>query len=134
MTLNKVDLPQPDGPITDRNSPGRTSNDTSSTATTPPSAVSKRTMILSATRMASLALGEGGILFALAGHDRGHGGGVAGLDAHIDNSDGAGFHRRDRLGKNRIEFADGVNRAEALRALRACHRRDVDVRLGYTLA
>ena len=45
MTLNSVDLPQPDGPITDRNSPGRTSNDTSSTAITGPSAVSKRTLM-----------------------------------------------------------------------------------------
>ena len=28
MTLNSVDLPQPDGPITARNSPGATLNDT----------------------------------------------------------------------------------------------------------
>ena len=32
MTLNSVDLPQPDGPITDKNSPGLTLNETSSTA------------------------------------------------------------------------------------------------------
>ena len=40
MTLNKVDLPQPEGPITERNSPGLTSNETSSTAVIGPSAVS----------------------------------------------------------------------------------------------
>ena len=28
MMLNKVDLPQPDGPITERNSPGRTESET----------------------------------------------------------------------------------------------------------
>ena len=32
MMLNSVDLPQPDGPITERNSPGPTLNETSSTA------------------------------------------------------------------------------------------------------
>ena len=35
--LDKVDLPQPDGPMTERNSPGLTLNDTSSTAVTGPS-------------------------------------------------------------------------------------------------
>jgi hypothetical protein len=38
MTLNSVDLPQPDGPITARNSPGATSNEMWSTAVTTPSA------------------------------------------------------------------------------------------------
>ena len=32
MTLNKVDLPQPDGPMTPRNSPGATLSETWSTA------------------------------------------------------------------------------------------------------
>ena len=54
MTLNKVDLPQPDGPITERNSPGLTLNETSSTAMIGPSGVSKRTTMLSTTRMASV--------------------------------------------------------------------------------
>ena len=40
--------------MTDRNSPGRTLNETLSTAVTGPSAVSKRTTMSSATRMASL--------------------------------------------------------------------------------
>jgi hypothetical protein len=50
-----VDLPQPDGPITDRNSPGMTLNDTSSTARRTPSCVSKRLTMFSTTRMGSAA-------------------------------------------------------------------------------
>src|SRR5436309_7859224 len=41
MMLNSVDLPQPDGPMIDTNSPRATRNETSSTATTEPSAVAK---------------------------------------------------------------------------------------------
>ena len=41
MMLNRVDLPQPDGPITARNSPGATSNEMWSTAVTTLSGVSK---------------------------------------------------------------------------------------------
>ena len=55
MMLNSVDLPQPDGPITERNSPGTTSNDTSSTAVRTPSCVSKRLTMFSTTRMGSAA-------------------------------------------------------------------------------
>ena len=40
ITLNRVDLPQPEGPMTERNSPGLTLNETSSTAVIGPSAVS----------------------------------------------------------------------------------------------
>ena len=40
--LNKVDLPQPDGPMIDTNSPGAIENDTSSTAVITPSLVMKR--------------------------------------------------------------------------------------------
>src|ERR1041384_3505789 len=39
MMLNKVDLPQPEGPMTARNSPGATSNDMWSTAVRTPSGV-----------------------------------------------------------------------------------------------
>src|SRR5262245_3790949 len=53
MMLNKVDLPQPEGPITPRNSPGATESETPSTATTTPSGVSNRLVILSTTRMPS---------------------------------------------------------------------------------
>src|SRR5215831_8550120 len=51
MTLNKVDLPQPEGPITARNSPGRTLNETRSTATSGPSGVSNCLTMLSTTRI-----------------------------------------------------------------------------------
>ena len=40
--LNTVDLPQPDGPMIDTNSPGATENDMPSTAITGPSRVAKR--------------------------------------------------------------------------------------------
>src|SRR5260370_41633810 len=39
MILNKVDLPQPEGPITARTSPGRTLSETRSTAISGPSGV-----------------------------------------------------------------------------------------------
>src|SRR5215470_509817 len=53
MMLNRVDLPQPDGPITPRNSPGATESETPSTAVTTPSGVSNRLVMLSTTRMPS---------------------------------------------------------------------------------
>src|SRR5215467_5810636 len=53
MMLNRVDLPQPEGPITPTNSPGATESETPSTAVTTPSGVSKRLLILSTTRMPS---------------------------------------------------------------------------------
>ena len=52
MMLNKVDLPQPDGPITARNSPGLTPSETRSTAVSGPSGVSNRLTISSTTRNA----------------------------------------------------------------------------------
>src|SRR5262245_13161178 len=55
MMLNRVDLPQPEGPITPRNSPGATESETPSTAVTAPSGVSNRLVILSTTRMPSRA-------------------------------------------------------------------------------
>src|SRR5262249_3245673 len=53
MMLNKVDLPQPEGPITPTNSPGATERETPSTAVTTPSGVSNRLVMLSTTRMPS---------------------------------------------------------------------------------
>src|SRR5688572_666351 len=41
-SITSVDLPQPEGPTMDRNSPGRMSNDTPSSAHTSPSRVAKR--------------------------------------------------------------------------------------------
>src|SRR5262249_24074175 len=52
MTLKRVDLPQPDGPITPTNSPGDTSSETPSTAVRTPSGVSKRLTMSSTTRIA----------------------------------------------------------------------------------
>src|SRR5262249_27685556 len=52
MTLNKVDLPQPEGPITPTNSPGATLSETWSTAVRTPSGVSKRLTMSSTIRMA----------------------------------------------------------------------------------
>src|SRR3954454_8689815 len=49
MTLNKVDLPQPEGPMIPTNSPGATLNETWSTAVSTPSGVSKRLTISSTT-------------------------------------------------------------------------------------
>src|ERR1700687_1048986 len=51
MTLNKVDLPQPDGPITARNSPGLTLSETRSIASSGPSGVSNCLTMSSTTRM-----------------------------------------------------------------------------------
>src|SRR5262249_41338621 len=51
MILNRVDLPQPEGPITPTNSPGATESETPSTAVTTPSGVSNRLVMLSTTRM-----------------------------------------------------------------------------------
>ena len=53
IMLNKVDLPQPDGPITERNSPVRTVKEMRSTAATSPSAVGNCFIKLSTTRMSS---------------------------------------------------------------------------------
>src|SRR5262249_46664847 len=53
--LNSVDLPQPDGPITARNSPGATVKEMRSTATSGPSGVSKRFDTSPTTRIGSAA-------------------------------------------------------------------------------
>ncbi len=66
MMLNKVDLPQPDGPITARNSPGATLNETLSTATSVPSGVSNRLEMSSTTRIASAGFCAGASLRAVA--------------------------------------------------------------------
>src|SRR5690242_14810282 len=135
MTLKSVDLPHPDGPMTDRNSPGWTLSETLSTAVIGPSGVSKRTMMSFATRMASLTDASDGIaaLLALARHRRGRGGGVAGLDAHVDDGNRAGLDRGNGLRKRGREIGDGGHRTEALRALRARHGCEIDVGLGNAL-
>src|SRR6185436_4226712 len=52
MTLNKVDLPQPEGPMMPTNSPGATLNETWSTAVSTPSGVSNRLTMSSTTKIA----------------------------------------------------------------------------------
>src|SRR5215510_6642791 len=59
MMLNNVDLPQPDGPITPKNSPGLTDSDTLSTAVSTPSGVSNCLTIPSTVRIGSAALAPG---------------------------------------------------------------------------
>src|SRR5581483_243918 len=99
MTLKRVDLPQPDGPMIERNSPCLTLRDTLSTAVIGPSGVSNRTTMSSATRIASVteALDGMTVLLAFAGHRRCRGGGVAGLDADVHNRNGTRLDRRDGL-------------------------------------
>src|SRR5580700_2567238 len=151
MTLNKVDLPQPDGPITARNSPGATVNDTSSRAVTPPSAVPKcMTMFSTASSAGPLsACGSGvtrllvdtaamfwpiGVLISGARHRLRHDGGIARLDADIDDGDVAGVDFGDRLLQRRSEIGRLGDRAEADGALGAAHGGEVDFGLGHTLA
>src|SRR5580692_11496283 len=102
MMLNKVDLPQPEGPITARNSPGATVNDTLSSAVTPASALPTR-MTMSSTPSSAgplSACGSGvtrlavytvaifwlfGVLISGARHRLRHNRGIARLDSHIDD-------------------------------------------------
>src|SRR5262249_38019931 len=103
MTLNSVDLPQPDGPMTPRNSPWETANERLSTAVSTPSGVSNRFVTPSTTRVGSLArptarssrincvaagiVLEGAFLtlFCFPRHRRGHCGCVARFHAHVDH-------------------------------------------------
>ena len=117
MMLNSVDLPQPDGPITARNSPGATSNDMSSTAVSTPSGVSKRLTTSSTTSSAFAAAACGGAAIARGDDDIASRSSaparvmaavidrrVARLDAHIDDRDAAGLDRGDRLRERRREL------------------------------
>src|SRR4249919_1412090 len=136
ITLKRVDLPQPDGPMTDMNSPGRTLSETLSTAIIGPSGVSKRTTISSATRMASLVEAFDGMvaLLALARHRCGRGSGVGRLDADVDDGNRAGLDRGNGLRKGGREIGDRVHRTKALRALCAGDGGEIDVRFGNALS
>src|SRR4051794_19268146 len=106
MMLNSVDFPQPEGPITDRNSPGATASETWSTAVTLPSAVSKR-LTMSTTSSACggsaapadarkrVAIGSGTARDTWRQRGR-HRRRIARLDAHIDHRDAACLDRGDR--------------------------------------
>src|ERR1700688_1663186 len=148
--LNKVDLPQPDGPMIDTNSPGAIENDTSSTAVITPSWVTKRLLTRSTSR--SRASRERTTSVAAAG-DRadspiigstavapilrkrgGHRRGIAPLDSHIDDGDATGLHRADGLFQRWRECVQRLDRAPALRALRASDRSEIHVGIGDPLA
>src|SRR5438132_7234276 len=88
--LNKVDLPQPDGPMIDTNSPGAIENDTSSTAAITPSLVTKRLLTRWTSR--SRAPREDAASMAAAG-DRADSSTIA-LTAVAPNLSKRGRHRR----------------------------------------
>src|SRR6202046_686691 len=151
MMLNKVDLPQPDGPITARNSPGATVNDTLSSAVTPSSALPKRMTMSSTVSSAGplSACGSGvtrllvdtaamfwpmGVLISGARHRLRHDRGIARLDPDIDDGDVAGIDFGNRLLQRRREIGGFCDRAEADGALGAAHGGEIDFRLGHALA
>src|ERR1700730_17299581 len=151
MMLNKVDLPQPDGPITARNSPGATVNDTLSRAVTPSSAVPKRMTMSSTTSRAGLLSACGnvvtrlavdtvaifwpfGVLISGARHRLCHDGGIARLDSHIDDGALAGVDFGDRLLQRHREIGLLGDRAEADGALGAAHGGEIDFGLRHALA
>src|SRR5580692_4127285 len=151
MMLNKVDLPQPDGPITARNSPGATVNDTLSSAVTPSSALPKRMIIFSTTSSAGplSACGSGmtrllvdtaamawpfGVLISGARHRLRHDRGIARLDADIDDGDVAGVDFGNRLFQRRRELGRLGDRAKTDGALGAAHGGEIDFGLRHALA
>src|ERR1700693_2791176 len=151
MMLNKVDLPQPDGPITARNSPGATVNDTLSSAVTPSSAVPKRMTMSSTTSSAGplSVCGSGvtrltvdtvamvwpfGVLISGARHRLRHDGGIARLDADIDDGDVAGIDFGDRLLQRRREIGRLGDRAESDGALGTAPGGGVGLGLRHALA
>src|ERR1700687_2200086 len=107
--LNKVDLPQPDGPMIDTNSPGAIENDTSSTAVITPSLVTKRLLTRSTSRRrpsrkdapSVAAAGDRAdsstiALTAVAPNlskRGGHRRGIAALHTDVDDGDGTILHR-----------------------------------------
>src|SRR5664279_127998 len=148
--LNNVDLPQPDGPMMDTNSPGAIENDTSSTAVITPSLVTKRLLTCSTSSRRSSpesgaavpAAGErasapfmGSIGSAPALHKRGaHRRGVARLDVNVDDCDCTVEHRTDSLLQRRRERVELLDRAPALRTLRAPDCGKIHIGIGNALA
>src|SRR6185295_19741377 len=127
MMLNSVDLPQPDGPISDTNSPGMTSNDTSSTAVMPPSAVAKRLTMPSTLSSASAgmsALPRRRRRWRVSpARRRG-----AARDAHVDDRDQPRRDVDDGARERAIELGGRLDRSVADRPLRAADRGEVDRR------
>ena len=149
--LNRVDLPQPDGPITAKNSPGATSNETLSSAITRPfGRVEPHDDVFDDQDRAAAACGSRQST-RFARRDDGHRVGlvslparviarvidrrVAGLDAHIDDRDLAGIDaRRSPFPSIAGEIAGPGDRAETDRALGAAHGGEIDVGIGHPLA
>src|SRR5262245_5212224 len=153
--LNRVDLPQPDGPITAMNSPGRTLSDTCSTAVSGPSGVSKRLTMSSTMRMPSLAAVAAGLAadvgiaairpvsglnrstaaVRLVSGDRGSDARrIARLDVHVDDRHLAGIDGGNRVGIDLTQFGDVLDRPETTRTLGARHASDIGVRIADPLA
>src|SRR5215472_19058290 len=145
MILNRVDLPQPDGPITDKNSPGVTVKETWSTAVIVPSGVANRLTTSSTTRNAGCVAGTtsaGRVVATAIGtpsafetrHPGYRRGGVTGLDAHVDDGDLSPFHRFDRLRESDLEIADRGDRPVAPRTLRSSHAGEINLGIAHALA
>src|ERR1700676_2288229 len=141
--LNKVDLPQPDGPMIDTNSPGAIENDTSSTAVITPSLVTKRLLTRSTSRSrmaredaASVAAADDRAdsstiaLTAVApnlGKRGRHHRCIAPLYTDVDDSDRTILHRADGLLQRRCERIQALDRAPSPRTLRASDRRKIHI-------
>src|SRR6185295_11681454 len=118
MMLNSVDLPQPEGPMIDTNSPDATPNETSSTAVIVPSVVTKRLTMLRTSRSgasrpdadAAVASSDGSPVLidsrarlAPRPAHRRHRRRIAGIDPDVDYGNFTGIDRRDRRLQRRFE-------------------------------
>src|SRR6266478_995711 len=149
MMLNSVDLPHPEGPMIETNSPEATANDTSSTAVIVPSLVTKLLVIRSTwSRNGSCGgtvaaeapdsvdarvIGSTSIA-ASARQRRAHRRVVARLHVHVDDGHAAPGHRLDRCIQRRPEIIEPLDRPPSGRTLRAADRREIDVRIRDALA
>src|SRR5262245_28244044 len=124
MMLKTVDFPQPDGPMTDRNSPRLTANEMFSTARIGPSGVSNCFTRSSTTRTRSADVTEERTMGATVSrcamavpsvarleHGAAHGRGVTRLDPHIDDRDAALLDGGDGLRIGGREFVVSGNGA-----------------------
>src|SRR5215469_13259197 len=140
--LKSVDLPQPEGPISARNSPALTEKETSSSAETMPSAVGKRFVTFSTASAAggtspsaavarSFVAARAMLVSPLSLRPARDVGGSAGViaagDAHIDDRNLAGIDRFDRFLEARIEIGELLDRPNTDGALRARDPREVDI-------
>ena len=131
MMLNKVDLPQPEGPMTARNSPGATVKETFvecgrprlprswQSASRYPRRRGSRRPCRGCRHAVTRCRRDSGhrlaIVWSVSGarHRRGHDRGIAGLDADIDDGHLAGIDRGNGLFEHAGEIAWLGHRAEA---------------------